>query len=458
MQLLPRSTSGLVALVGTLIAIGALLTGALSRHTVHEALEEQLDHRIAAESAGLLHLPGGSDTQTLAAAVRQRMASASPGLDYLVFDAGGRQVAGTVNAAAPAPGSVEFLRLPAPQGGQRLSQALTTSLPDGGRLTVAADRQPVDEADRRILVLTIACFGGLFALGVGGAAMVGAVLRRRLDRIDATARAIIGGNLGSRVPRDHSGSEFDRLAATLNEMLERIGELLENLRQVSNDVAHDLRTPLTRLRHGLQKALADGQDTSEMRFALEEATRRTDEILEVFAALLRISEIESLSVRAAFQCTDLSALVEEVADAFRTDIENTGHVLRLVCEAGVHVHGDRRLLAQLLINLLENAARHTPAGSVIEVGLAVQDDCAVLSVADDGPGIPPEAREAVLRRFTRLERSRTSVGNGLGLSLVAAVCKAHDAVLNLGDNGPGLYVTARFPVAPHGTGPGAEAS
>ncbi len=444
MRLLPRSTFGLVALVGTLIAVGTLLTGALSWDTVHEALEEQLDQRIAAESAGLLHLHDPGDMQALAAAIRQRAAVAAPGMDYLLFDADGRQIEGTVEAPAPEPGRLEFLRLPASKDGGRLSQALTTTLPDGGKLTVAADRQPVDAADRRILALTIASFGGLFALGVGGAALVGGVLRRRLARVDATARSIIGGELASRVPRDFSDSEFDRLAATLNEMLDRNGELLDNLRQVSNDVAHDLRTPLSRLRQGLQTALVGPRDTEALRAALEAATQRTDEILEIFAALLRISEIESLSVRAAFQRVDLSALVEEIADAFRADIENLAHELRLRCDAGIAVNGDRRLLAQLLINLLENSVRHTPAGAVIEVGLTLEAGRAVLTVADDGPGIPADARETVLRRFTRLERSRALPGNGLGLSLVASICKAHDALLGLGDNQPGLRVTVRI--------------
>ena len=272
-------------------------------------------------------------------------------------------------------------------------------------------------------------------------------MSRRLDRIDRTARAIIDGDLGSRVPRDFSGSEFDRLAATLNEMLERIGELLDNLRQVSNDVAHDLRTPLARLQQGLQTALDGPPDADRLKAAIAVASRRTDEILEVFAALLRISEIESLSVRAAFQRTDLSKLVDEIVEAFRPDLELTAHRIRADAGSDIHVNGDRRLLAQLLVNLLENAARHTPAGSTIEVRLVADGESAVLTVADDGPGIPADARHAVLQRFTRLERSRSSPGNGLGLSLVAAICKAHDATLELGDNRPGLCVTVRLPKA-----------
>jgi hypothetical protein len=247
------------------------------------------------------------------------------------------------------------------------------------------------------------------------------------------------------MPRDHSGSEFDRLAATLNEMLDRIGELMDNLRQVSNDVAHDLRTPLARMQQALHAALAGDDDPARLRAAAEAAAARSQELLELFAALLRISEIESLRVRAGFRAVDLSGLAEEVADTLRPEFEDAAHGLRCTIAAGIVVDGDRRLLAQLLVNLLENTLRHTPAGTCVRLELSRAHGVFELHITDDGPGIASGDRDAVLRRFTRLEHSRSTPGHGLGLSLVAAICKAHQFSLLLGEASPGLRVTITGP-------------
>jgi signal transduction histidine kinase len=242
-------------------------------------------------------------------------------------------------------------------------------------------------------------------------------------------------------PRD---DEFDRLSQTLNAMLERITGLMDNLRQVSGDLAHDLRTPLARLRNGLERALAGPQDAASQRLALQDAVARTDEVLGLFAAILRISEVEGGSVRRSFRRLDLSGLVTELCESYAPACEDGGRPLTWAIEPGVAIVGDRELVAQAVINLLDNAQLHTPQGSQIHLRIDVQEDGVSLAISDDGPGIPAGDRDRVVRRFTRLEASRSTPGQGLGLNLVSAIAAAHEARLLLGDNHPGLVATLVF--------------
>lgn len=443
---LPRSTAGLVAWIGVAMATATVLLGLAVYSVAHEALELQLDHRVAAETRALLALREHSGPAGIAEAVRRRAeAGAATGMGYLLTDARGRRIAGALPGPPGPPGWDEFLRSRGPAGERRQSQALTTALRDGGRLVVAADRSAIGEIDGVILRVFAGAFGAMLLIGMAGAWALGAVTRRRLERINTTAQAIIAGDLTRRIPRDRAPNEFDELAATLNRMLDRNADLLENLQQVSSDIAHDLRTPLSRLQQTLDGALEEGGDAKQLRATLRRASAHAQDLLDLFAALLRISEVESLEIRNGFRPVCLSEVVERCADAFRPDLEANGHSLVVEVAPDLWVEGDRHLLSQAIVNLIENAARHTPPGCRVTLGLRQDADSIRLNVADDGPGIAPEDRDRVLRRFARLEHSRATPGHGLGLNLVSAVTRAHFGRLDLCDNSPGLMVSLTLP-------------
>ncbi len=431
-----RSTSGLAAILSASFALATLMISALAYEVTHEALEKQLDHRTATETRALLSEPGSDRLAAIAAAIRRRERIAGfDHLGYILVDARGRRLAGQFAATAPTTaGYEEFLR----HGDGSVAQALTTRIPGGGRLVVAADRALLAETDRDLIILFIAAFGAMLLLGVASAWTVGTVTRRRLNRIDATALAIIGGDLTRRMPIDGSGSEFDRVSTTLNRMLDRIAALMENLRQVSSDVAHDLRTPLTRLNNRLDEALAT-RDEGGCRDAIGAASRQAAELLEIFAALLRISEIETMGVRRHFRTVALGQAISELVETYRPDAEASGHVLTASIDPTASISGDRRLLLQLVSNLLDNALRHTPAGTSVKVALLASGAGARLTIMDDGPGVDPVETDRLFQRFTRSERSRSTEGHGLGLALVKAIALAHHGSVTL-EPGPGFGV------------------
>jgi signal transduction histidine kinase len=285
----------------------------------------------------------------------------------------------------------------------------------------------------------------VLVLGIGGGLLLSAAFLRRVDMITRTADAIIAGDLSRRIERTGSGDDLDHLSATLNAMLDRITGLMENLRQVSNDIAHDLRTPLTRLRQDLEVAQKRDLSAADLRRAIESAGVEADVLLETFSALLRIAQIEAGSRRSAFRAVDLSDVVRTVADAYAPAVEESGRALISEIAAALEVSGDRGLLSQLFVNLVENALHHTPPGTAITLRLTRGPVGVVAEVADTGLGIPAEERGKVFRRFYRLERSRTTPGSGLGLSMVAAIVDLHHAAIELLDNKPGLRVVIRFP-------------
>jgi signal transduction histidine kinase len=222
---------------------------------------------------------------------------------------------------------------------------------------------------------------------------------------------------------------------------------MENLSQVSNDIAHDLRTPVTHLRHRLERARADSRTVEDYGVALEAAIAKADDILGLFAALLRIAQIEGGARRAAFQRLDLGALLAQMRELFEPVADEAGHVLQLSVRDGAIIRGDRQLLTQLFSNLIENAIVHTPPGTCIALSLTVGEGRAVARVSDDGPGVPRDEHERLFRRLYRREASRTQPGHGLGLSLAAAVAELHGAAIRIVDGaGPGLAVEIAFPL------------
>lgn len=438
---LRRSTVGLVAFVTILFVLAAIVIGAVAFEVTHEALEEQLDHRIAAETGSLLSESGGSVT-ALAAAIRRRSdARSTSSLDYILVADGGRTLIATIAADPPAaPGFEEFLHYQR-DGRAGIAQALTTKLPDA-TLVVAADRADLAEIDRTLASLFGGALAAMLAIGIGAAFTIGWITRRRLDRIGMAAQAIIAGDLTRRVPQDGSGSEFDRLATTLNQMLDRIAGLIENLRQVSSDIAHDLRTPLTRLHNRLDQAFALN-DPEQIEAARAEAA----ELLEIFASLLHIAEIEGMAESLPRTRIDVATLIAKMGETYAPDFEASGHLLGWHSEPDIAVSGDQRLLSRALANLLDNALRHTPAGTRVMLDARRDGDRIEITISDDGPGTPLADPTQLFRRFARGEQSRSTPGHGLGLSLVAAVAAAMGGTVRIA-NRDGFTVTLNLPGAP----------
>jgi signal transduction histidine kinase len=289
-----------------------------------------------------------------------------------------------------------------------------------------------------LLTATMAVAGGIF---------LSSRFLRRIEAINRTAEAIIEGDINRRIPRRGAPDDLDKLASTLNRMLDRTTSLMDSLRHVSNDVAHDLRTPLGRLRNTLETARESSSSPEEYRAVLDRAVSEVDGILETFGAILRIAQIESGSRRGGFQKLSLSDLVAEVCETFVPLMEDSGRTFRPDIQLGLFVQGDRELLVQSLVNILENAITHTPPRICVGVLLKRTRQGIELSVSDTGDGIPDIERENIFKRFYRLEQSRTAAGNGLGLSIVAAVAELHGAKLSSSSNNPGLKITMLFSAA-----------
>lgn len=437
-----RSTFGVVVLVALAFTTTTLAIGGAAYVVTHEALEKQLDHRIAVETRALLDEAKEGGLGSIAASIRLREETrTTSSLDYLLVDDAGRTIAATITPLVPLkPGYEEFFRFQRDEY-SGVGQSLATRL-SGGMLIVIADRNDLKEIDRTLETLFAGALGAMLALGIGSAALIAWLTRRRLSRIDRTAKAIIAGDLAQRVPRDGSESEFDRLAATLNQMLDRIDALMDNLRQVSSDVAHDLRTPLTRLCNQLQRA-STGEDEATRSGAIQAARDQANELLEIFAALLRIAEVEGLAERRALTSIDLSTLLEEMGDTYGPDFETSGRRLETTIPAGLQVRGDRRLLAQAISNILENTLRHTSEGTIAILSAARSQSFINITLQDDGPGVPAADADRLFQRFARAEASRTTAGHGLGLALVKAIAVGHggDAYLSRSEGGFGVSIT-----------------
>jgi len=277
--------------------------------------------------------------------------------------------------------------------------------------------------------------------------LLGGYLQKRLGRISAAAQGIMAGDLNQRIATSPRNDEFDQLAVTLNHMLDRICGLLDNLQQVSGDIAHDMRTPLSRLRSRLERAHADAESNKDTVASIEGSLAAVDELLALFSAILRISEVESGQPKRAFRSFDLSALVQEICQSYAPAIEDNGRTMHWQVADGIHLTGDQELLAQALINLVENAQKHTPAGTHIDVSLERSAAALVISVSDTGPGVRDEDKGRITGRFIRLEQARSTSGNGLGLNLVAAIASLHDGKLTFEDNSPGLRAIISLPVS-----------
>lgn len=325
---------------------------------------------------------------------------------------------------------------------------LTETLFNGSRLSVGQDLAIAAgqaAAVNRILLLC-GLLGTVFCLATSF--LFTRQAWRRIAQVSKAAQLVTEGQLNQRVAlrRANNPDDIDDLGATFNGMLDRIGALIGQLRQVTTDIAHDMRTPLTRLRHKIERLQSDAQPHPPLARAIGDLDDDVGEILRTFDALLQLAEIETHNGATAFDPVNLGDIALDVAEAFRPDIEASGRRLLASGEPWL-VAADGALLTQVCANLLENALRHTPSGTTIQIRVERDGQGARLLVADDGPGVNPEDRREALKPFVRLERSRTTKGSGLGLSIVAAIAGRHGARLDLDDARPGLRVALTFPLA-----------
>lgn len=415
------------------------------------ALDAQTDQTIKAEIVGLAEQYQRQGARGLTDVIINRSIHGGLGL-YLLADARGNPIAGNLDEwprmYAASHGYIEFDYERHIQNTlvARRARGQVFRLNGGNyRLLVARD---VNERQltKRLFTTTLPWSVGLMLLfGTIGGALISRNMLKRLETINHTSAEIIAGDFSRRIPILGTKDEFDALAANLNRMLERIERLMKGMREVVDSVAHDLRTPLTRLRMRLEEMQNHIASDSPYAADIDGAILETDRLISTFNALLLIAEADSGSARGTMAEMNLATVAADMVEFYEPLAEEKNVVISLAPSAPAIIEGNLSLVSQALANLIDNAIKYTPAGGKISVSVAAKPQGVELTVADTGPGIPAPDRERVLQRFVRLEKSRNSPGTGLGLSLVDAVARLHEARLTLSDNGPGLRAAVLFP-------------
>jgi len=446
-KLFSTPTFRLILLSSAIFGFSAFAMYGVMDIAINRSMTRQMDAELQNDILTLSDNDGRMDRDRLVARVQGRIARHSrTGTFYLLQDEDGALLAGNLPPMkVPFNGTYD---LPSPTSDpEHVLRAAGISLPNGLNLLIARDAYVLDEvADLMERTFGVGVLLTLVAALCSGV-LISRRLQQRLETINRTSREIMSGDLGRRIPVNGNDHDFDELATNLNNMLARIEELMDGVRQVSDNIAHDMRTPLTRLRHYLERVRLSGVTVEEFRSAIDIALLSTDDLLEMFGALLRIAQIEARTPCADLQPLDLSALCEMVAETYGPVAESEGHRLASAIVPGLSIAGDKQLLTQMLVNLVENALQHnkTPIEVRILLHLPGNGGGPELTVTDNGVGIAQEEYANVLRRFYRVDASRSTQGSGLGLSMAEAIARYHGASLTLEDNGPGLRVLLRFP-------------
>jgi len=428
-------------------------------------ITEQIATTVNAETGELSDIFGRRGLRGLVFNIENR--ALRPGANlYLVTTPNGQAIAGNVGSLAPGVmattgwSETAYRRLDEQDAADHRALVHVTELGGGFRLLIGRD---LEERRRLFGIVAKAAQWSILivvVLGLGGGIFVARRVLRRIDAMTGTTQRIMAGDLSGRLPVGRSGDELDRLAGNLNAMLERIEALMMGLKEVSDNIAHDLKTPLTRLRNRAEEALAKSGSEAEYRTALERTIEESDGLIRTFNALLMIARAESGQARGNMDDFDAADVASGIYELYEPLAEDDGMTLR-VKTAPTRLHGNRELISQALANLVENAIKYgkpvpsaQPLGADAVAGSRAKEiliearregDAVLLSVTDHGPGIPPADRKHAVERFVRLEASRTQPGSGLGLSLASAVATLHGGELRLGDAHPGLMATLAIP-------------
>lgn len=417
----------------------------LSRHYMYQHIRESVDSELTM-LAGEFSL----DRRTgLIELIHERMRRRSPyhARVYALQDADGRYLAGNLPRwPEAATGREGQLMLPSVEHpGETYVVTAYESLPDGSRLLVGFDQYELHHTEERLREGALLCLLVVLAMAWFAGRLITRISLRPIETIRASARQIMLGDLRHRVPLSGSGDEFDQLAETLNSMLDRIQQLISGVQGATDNIAHDLRSPLTRVRARLESVLAGPPKDEDWAPWVERHLADLDQVLSTFQALLQIARIDSGVLREHFTVCDLAELAREAVDFLEPLADARGQRLDVALPESLPLAGDRDLLQQLLYNLLDNAIKYAPEGSVITLTGACASDQVRLVLRDQGPGIPEAARERVFERLYRLDATRQTPGLGLGLSLVRAVVQLHHGGIRLDDGAPGLVVALTLP-------------
>ena len=439
-----RHSSFRLALGVTLAVLGALIVvGAVGYTVLHRQLADRQDARLL-EIFTTLRQSDAADQQDLVDEITARItASPSHSSVFLLRDAGGRVLASNIRD------------VPIPAGWSIVEAALLGVQTDYPYRVFAGDLHSdylvvglsnADLDDLSEIILTGFGWSALAVLiaAIAAGSWIASRLQRRLSDVTSTLQRVAVGDLSTRLAVSGRGDDLDLISSEINQTLGRLGALVEAMRQVSADIAHELRTPLNRLRIHIEQAARNAAVSAPVEDDLAAAIAQSETIDQTFSALLRIAQIEAGARREKFAPVDLAALLGDIGDVYAEVAEDAGQTLLCDMAGAAWVMGDKELLTQTFANLIENAIRHCQTGNAITCKVRAEGNRVTASVADTGPGIPLAERELVLRRLYRLEKSRTTEGTGLGLSLVKAVADLHGAELALADAMPGLRVELQF--------------
>lgn len=436
------------ALLFSSVAAGAL---GFTYWTAKGQMEQQTDARLQLETDALLNLYRHLAVEGLTGAISMR--NSENGSRYLISKLVHRSQQDLTRnmdfdsiSQNPTQGvaTVPLKQIVGDKGHDELARLMVTILPGGYQLLVVTDLKELHTLLDRLLATVMAAIAIIFTLALAGGTFMGYNVQRRIHAVSQTANDIIKGDLSRRMPVTRRDDEFDHLSQVLNTMLARTEHLMQSMRDVTDNLAHDLRNPLNRLRNRLEASQYHPNGQTDYPQLIQDTIQEVDDLIRTFNALLSIAQVESAQQKKDWTEVDLTTLSEELAELYTAVAEEQELSLSHRADGNLRVHGNRQLLAQAITNLLDNAVKYTPAGGHIQLDATADSGNIIISVADNGPGIPEDKREQVFKRFTRLDNARSTPGNGLGLSLVRAVADLHTAQVRLEDNHPGLKASLIF--------------
>jgi len=443
-DLLRRTAFRLALGVALFILVSLFVASSIGYVLMRQHLVARQDDRVTEIFAALDQTSRDADAQDLVEAVETRInASLDRSSIYLLKEASGAVLAANIPDVWVRPG---WSTVPAATFGIQTDYPYRVFAGTLAGRTVVVGLTNADLDELAEIILGGFGWTTLFALlaALGAGAVIATRVQTRLAAAEATLHSVAKGDLTARLSVTGRGDDLDQISAAINAALTRLGGLVDAMRQVSTDIAHDLRTPLNRLRIHIETAAGNAAMGQPVADDLAAALAESDTIGETFAALLRIAQIEAGARRERFMAVDLAEIVDALAEVYADVAEDAGMVFSATTTRPAVIDGDRDLLTQMFANLIENAIRHCPAGTAIVCTVGATGNSVIASITDSGPGIPTAERELVLRRLYRLEKSRTTEGTGLGLALVKAVADLHGASLALTDAVPGLRVELQF--------------